>query len=254
MSLRPNQSDHHSIAVLNGNAVKCSVTVSEKASATMKKTYGDGESLPLLSDKTDICIRKEGKLSTYKLSNPLWQVWLVVSLPRPGKIIQCLNIYRVKEGRKKKQRSHKHDMRHAEDELAKVGRRFLALVSSICYWQKSPGTQSRTSVRMLCSFSSRYLTCELSFFSFHWRTNPNVKQSTVSFMQIHVVSTFRLLQKDESHQLITLPIKVTNSFMSFISFQNRLLSKIYPRYLIQSYKLNSWLVKVTKNLKRFFEG
>lgn len=83
--------------------------------------------------------------------------------------------------RKKMQRSHKHDMRHAEDELAKVGGRFIALVSSICYWQKGEGTQSRTSVRMLCSFSSRYLTCESSFFSFHWRTNPNVKQSTVLY-------------------------------------------------------------------------
>lgn len=74
MSLGPNQYDHHSIAVLDGNAVKCSLTVSERASATMKKTYGDGESLPLLSDKTDIWIRKEGKLSSHKLSNPLWQV------------------------------------------------------------------------------------------------------------------------------------------------------------------------------------
>lgn len=64
MNLSPNQHNNDSMAVLGGNAVKCSLTVSEGASATPKKANGDGEGLPPLFDKTDVCLnkRKEGKI------------------------------------------------------------------------------------------------------------------------------------------------------------------------------------------------
>lgn len=52
------------------------VTVSGGASATPKKANGDREGLHLLFEKKDICLdkRKEGKLSSCKLSNQLPQV------------------------------------------------------------------------------------------------------------------------------------------------------------------------------------
>lgn len=53
------------------------------------------------------------------------------------------------------------------------------------------------------------------------------------------------------------PIILTNSFTSFIFFQNEKQSTIYPTHLIQSLWLwsiskNSWILLVTKNLKIFF--
>lgn len=58
VTICPNQHDNDPTAVLGGNTLKCSLTVSEGASATLKKANGDREGLPLLYEKTDISLDK----------------------------------------------------------------------------------------------------------------------------------------------------------------------------------------------------
>lgn len=94
--------------------------------------------------------------------------------------------------------------------------------------------------------NSRYLICELTFFSFHWRIHQNVKHSTVSFMQVHTVSkcfvlSFFLIQCcwllcDGYYTSIQSQIRSSwlISFQALKLFQNENQSKIYPSHLIQS--------------------
>lgn len=125
--------------------------------------------------------------------------------------------------------------------------------------QRSPGQKQMKHCEVQPQHShcavirSRYLTCELSFFSFHWRTNQNVKYSTVSFMQhpkldwsvqfphllffflIQCYWLFGEKSKPAANRTASQSqIILTNSFTSFISFQNEKQSTIYPTHLIQS--------------------
>lgn len=82
MTLSPNHHDNDSVAVLGGNTLNFSLSVSAGASVLQKKASGDREDPPSLFEQTEICLhkRKEGTChyhcQTIYSRFDLWLVYL----------------------------------------------------------------------------------------------------------------------------------------------------------------------------------